>query len=159
MEHADDDDDDDVDDEDEQDDGNDKEDNEKDEIYERIKVLIDTLLKTGRSALEKQIQDFPEGGKGGAKVLTAEEVRDWHQSAHPSDLHDLDLKYDDHHEGDEEHHGELDDDNIPSNAATSFEERIGNNSLTVSEAEVEAMTIPDDYSPSNTPPIFITKPS
>ena len=114
-------------------------------------MLIDNLLKSGQRALEKQVQDFPEGGKGGAKVLTAEEVRDWHQSAQ---------EYDDHHEGDEEHHEELDDDNIPSNAATtSFEERIGNSSLTISEAEVEAMTIPDDYSPSNPPPIFITKPS
>jgi len=144
------DDDDDVDD-DEQDD---EEDNENDEIYQRIKVLIDNLLKSGQRALEKQIQDFPEGGKGGAKVLTAEEVRDWHQSTHPGYLHDLAHEHDDHHE---EHHEELDDDdNIPSNAATSFEEQIGNNSLTVSEAEVEAMTIPDDYPP---PPIFITKPS
>lgn len=116
---------------------------EKDEIYERIKILIENLLKTGQRALEKQANDFPETGKGGAKVLTAEEVMDWHQGTDGRE-HD--------HDNDDDHTQETGfDDGIVEQAA--------NKSLTASEAEVEAMTTPSDFSPSTPPPIFITKPS
>ncbi len=116
---------------------------EKDEIYERIKILIENLLKTGQRALEKQANDFPETGKGGAKVLTAEEVMDWHQGTDGRE-HD--------HDNDDDHTHETGfDDGIVEQAA--------NKSFTASEAEVEAMTIPSDFSPSTPPPIFITKPS
>jgi hypothetical protein len=121
---------------------------EKDEIYERIKILIDSLLKTGQRALEKQANDFPESGKGGAKVLTAEEVMDWHQSTDGREYDD-----DNNIRADDGHHTQ----------ETGFDdgiiEQASNESFTASEAEVEAMTIPSDCSPSTPPPIFITKPS
>jgi len=118
---------------------------EKDEIYERIKILIDSLLKTGQRALEKQANNFPETGKGGAKVLTAEEIMDWHQGTDGCEYdHD-----NDNHDDDTQETG-FDDGMI---------EKAANESLTASEAEVEAMTVPSDFSPSTPPPIFITKPS
>lgn len=117
----------------------------KDESYERIKLLVDNLLKSGQRALEKHAKDFSESGKGGAKVLTAEEVMDWHQGTGEDD----DSEHD--HDDDERHTQDISfDDNINEQAA--------NNSLTASEVEVEAMTIPFEHSPS-TPPIFITKPN
>ncbi len=48
-----------------------------DEAYRRVRSVIDTLLKSGRAALESKPEDFVGTGKGGAKVLTAEEVRTW----------------------------------------------------------------------------------
>lgn len=107
-----------------------------DEMYKRIKLIVDTLLQTGRKALETQIKDFPEGGKGGAKVLSAEELRDWHGS----------IEHDDpfqHVERDEQRPN-----NLLSEAELSFE---------TSEDEVEAMTLPKSspqQSPTS-PPIFI----
>ena len=120
-----------------------EEEDEKDEVYQRIRMLVDNLLSTGKRALEKRIEDFPGGGKVGAKVLTAEEVRDWH---HDNDSLD--------HDNDEEHlhqrEGVLEsqEDDMTMNA--------GNASLTASEAEVEAMTLHPIS--SSTPPIFITRP-
>jgi len=112
---------------------------EKDEIYHRISSLIDNLLNSGKRALEKQIEDFPEGGKGGAKVLSAEEVRDWHQGNDPSDNDNI-------------HDGHPDQHETPDNM------NVGDNSFTASEAEVEAMTL-RLISSSSPPPIFVTKPS
>lgn len=51
-----------------------------DEIYKRVKLMIESLISSGKKALETKIEDFQEGGKGGAKVLTAEEVQSWHRS-------------------------------------------------------------------------------
>ena len=51
-----------------------------DDTYKRIKLILDNLLQTGRRALETQVKDFPEGGKGGARVLSPEELRDWHSN-------------------------------------------------------------------------------
>ncbi|KAI0714905.1 hypothetical protein C8Q76DRAFT_440448 [Earliella scabrosa] len=70
-------------DEDEEEDEEDEEENQAivegkaDEAYRRVKSMIDTLLDSGRRALESQPEDFVGSGKGGAKVLTAEEVRTW----------------------------------------------------------------------------------
>ena len=47
--------------------------------YRRIKLIIETLLETGQKALEKTKQDFIDS-RGGAKVLTAEEVESWRDS-------------------------------------------------------------------------------
>ncbi|GLB35835.1 hypothetical protein LshimejAT787_0301230 [Lyophyllum shimeji] len=70
------------DDEDDDDDNDDDElDNDGDETYKRIKVILEGLIETGKRALERKPQDFPEGGKGGAKVLSADEVRSWRDSA------------------------------------------------------------------------------
>ncbi|KAG6817916.1 hypothetical protein H0H87_012384 [Tephrocybe sp. NHM501043] len=51
---------------------------ENDEPYARVKAILETLLDTGRRALESEPKDFMEGGpKGGAKVLSADEVRSY----------------------------------------------------------------------------------
>ena len=42
-----------------------------------MRSIIDTLLESGRRALESTPEDFVGTGKGTAKVLTAEEVRSW----------------------------------------------------------------------------------
>lgn len=52
---------------------------ESDEIYRRIKHIIENLLEMGKKALEKTQEDFIDA-KGGAKVLTAEEVESWRDS-------------------------------------------------------------------------------
>ncbi|KAF5323388.1 hypothetical protein D9611_005602 [Ephemerocybe angulata] len=51
-----------------------------DEIYKRVKLMLEGLISSGKKALETKIEDFPEGAKGVAKVLTAEEVQSWHRS-------------------------------------------------------------------------------
>lgn len=50
-----------------------------DETYRRIKLILENLLDTGRKALEKTKEDYMDA-KGGAKVLTAEEVESWRDS-------------------------------------------------------------------------------
>lgn len=50
-----------------------------DEIYKRVKLMLEGLISSGKKALETKVEDFAEGGKGGAKVLTAEEVKSWHR--------------------------------------------------------------------------------
>jgi len=47
--------------------------------YHRIKLIIENLLETGQKALEKTKQDAMDS-RGGAKVLTAEEVESWRDS-------------------------------------------------------------------------------
>ena len=49
----------------------------RDEVYKRIKVILEGLLESGKRALEARPEDFLEGVKGVAKVLNAEEVRSW----------------------------------------------------------------------------------
>ncbi|TFK19976.1 hypothetical protein FA15DRAFT_759695 [Coprinopsis marcescibilis] len=53
-----------------------------DEIYKRVKLMIDGLITAGRDALEAKVEDFSEGV---AKVLTAEEVQSWHRSNETGD--------------------------------------------------------------------------
>jgi midasin (ATPase involved in ribosome maturation) len=133
-----------ADDEDDAEDEDQEVEDEKDEIHHRISLLIDNMLSTGKRALEKEINDFPESGKGGAKVLTAEEVRDWHQATgSDNSVHDNIL--DEH----PDHEATLEPDDMPIDAS--------DNSFTASEAEVEAMTLL--ISSSTPPPIFVTKPS
>ncbi|KAJ2929238.1 hypothetical protein H1R20_g7854, partial [Candolleomyces eurysporus] len=55
-----------------------------DETYKRVKLMIENLISSGKKALETKVEDFQEGGKGGAKVLTAEEVQSWHRSNNDS---------------------------------------------------------------------------
>ncbi|KAJ3551414.1 hypothetical protein NP233_g13085 [Leucocoprinus birnbaumii] len=50
-----------------------------DETYRRIKFIIENLLETGKKALENTREDLMDA-KGGAKVLTAEEVESWRDS-------------------------------------------------------------------------------
>lgn len=49
----------------------------EDEVFKRVKIIIEGLLDAGKRALESKPGDFLEGSKGGAKVLHAEEVRIW----------------------------------------------------------------------------------
>ena len=105
-------------------------------MYKRIKLMVDNLLQTGRKALETEVKDFPEGGKGGAKVLSPEELRDWHGS----NEHDDDLTQD----------VERRPNNVLVEAELSFDE--------TSEDEVEAIILPNtppQQSPTP-PPILIT---
>ncbi|RPD57096.1 hypothetical protein L227DRAFT_507263 [Lentinus tigrinus ALCF2SS1-6] len=70
---------DDDDEEDEDDEEDDKEllEGKADKAYQRVRVMIEGLLESGRRALESKPEDFVNSSKGGAKVLTAEEVRNW----------------------------------------------------------------------------------
>jgi hypothetical protein len=125
---------------DDEDDGEDDDDEgeaaeDGDEIYKRIKAILEGLLASGKRALERSTT---EGGKGGAKVLSAEEVRTWQGSS--GDISDHETR------------SVRDDDNIgtplprPSNELTS-------------EDEVEAMMLSSDsplQSPG-APPILITE--
>ena len=125
-----------------------------DEIYKRIKVILDGLLESGQAALETQVKDFPEGGRGGAKVLSPEELKDYHGNQ--------DLAGEGSHEqrlglGQRDQH---DDDDMPSEADMSFDS-VGNDTLNyASEDEVESMTIPAGSPPRSSPPpppILITQ--
>ena len=107
-----------------------------DEAYKRIKLILDNLLQTGRRALETQVKDFPEGGKGGAKVLSPEELRDWHGS--------------NEHELQSTQQVDRRPNNVLPEAELSFDD-----DMLSSEDEVEAMTS-RPQSPS-LPPILITQ--
>jgi hypothetical protein len=56
-----------------------------DESYRRIKAILEGLIETGKRALEAKPGDFSDSGKGGAKVLSAEEVRNWRGSSGDSE--------------------------------------------------------------------------
>jgi hypothetical protein len=53
------------------------EDEQGDEVYKRLRLMIEGLIENGKRALETNPGDFIGSGKGGAKVLSAEEVRSW----------------------------------------------------------------------------------
>ncbi|KAH0591097.1 hypothetical protein H2248_001202 [Termitomyces sp. 'cryptogamus'] len=59
------------------DDDDSDQDESKDEVYVRIKAILENLLDTGRRALQSTPADFVQPGKGGAKVLSPDEVRSW----------------------------------------------------------------------------------
>jgi len=63
-----------------------------DEIYKRIKMMLEVLLKTGQEALDRKTEDFGGGAKGAAKVLSPQEVKDWRGGAddHDGD-HDISM--------------------------------------------------------------------
>ena len=51
-----------------------------DESFNRVRLIIDGLLETGRNALKAKVEDFGPA-KGGAKVLHESEVRNWRYSS------------------------------------------------------------------------------
>ncbi|KAF8899061.1 hypothetical protein BD779DRAFT_1486819 [Infundibulicybe gibba] len=53
----------------------------EDEVYKRIKLIIEGLLESGKRALEVKWEDSPDGPKSGTKVLSADEVRSWRDSS------------------------------------------------------------------------------
>ena len=76
---------------DDDDDGEDEDDveetEETDDVFLRVKVIVENLLESGRRALETKVADF--GGVGSvAKVLSAEEARSWRRNSLVDDDHD-----------------------------------------------------------------------
>ncbi|EEB90875.1 hypothetical protein MPER_10860 [Moniliophthora perniciosa FA553] len=77
------------DDEDEEEDNNDDEDDDNngngpgdaDDSFLRLRMLVDDMIETGKKALASTPDDFMKSGKGGAKVLTEEEVKNWRDSS------------------------------------------------------------------------------
>lgn len=127
---------------DDEDDGEDDDEDEGDavedgdEIYKRIKAILEGLLASGKRALERSTT---EGGKGGAKVLSAEEVRTWQGSS--GDISDHETR------------SARDDDNIGTPLP-----RPPSNELT-SEDEVEALMLSGDspFQSPGAPPILVTE--
>ncbi|KAG6837335.1 hypothetical protein H0H93_011430 [Arthromyces matolae] len=78
-------------DDDDDDEEEEEEEEAKDETYSRIKDILDNLLQSAKTALERQPADFVEPGKGGAKVLSADEVASWRREGEDEedDIHDL----------------------------------------------------------------------
>ena len=106
----------------------------QDEMYCRVKGLIDALLGSGRKALATTPDDLREGGKGGTKVLSAEEVRTWR-------------------DGDVESE---DEPGRPGRPLTPLRVAVpgGDNDELQSEDEVEAIVLEPDVAP--VPPITVT---
>lgn len=48
-----------------------------DETYRRVKSMLETLIDSGRKALESKPEDFKASGVGITKVLSEEEARTW----------------------------------------------------------------------------------
>lgn len=115
-----------------------------DQVYQRIKVMLEGLLESGRRALETTADDFSTGAKGVAKVLNPEEVRTWRDSSggvpqieQENTIHQRILA-------------------SPSHASFADSENPD------SEDEVEAMMLPGNLSsqsPTTPPPILITESS
>jgi hypothetical protein len=128
---------------DEDDDADDKEEeedrpNDGDQMYKRIKAMLEALLDSGRKALEA---DFSKGAKGMAKVLNAEEVRTWRDSGGTPD-HETQI--------------EQEDSNTIHQGVSSSHVVFSDGENLESEEEVEAMMLPSDLSPQS-PPILITE--
>ncbi|KAF8346962.1 hypothetical protein F5887DRAFT_1073042 [Amanita rubescens] len=70
---------DDDDDDDGEEDDDVEETEETDDVFLRVKVIVENLLESGRRALETKVADF--GGVGVAKVLSAEEARSWRRNS------------------------------------------------------------------------------
>lgn len=120
-------------------------------MYKRVKVIIDELIETGKRALQSKPEDFLEGGKGGAKVLHAEEVRMWRDSAGSL----LEVGREEGH--DRGSHLGPDDSMSSSRPVSPSLVTIPDSSMS-SEGEVEAMTsiILESTPPGLPPPITVT---
>ena len=136
-------------------DGDDDEDEEngaasgtEDEVYKRVRVLIDGLIETGNNALNSNPKDFVDLSKGGAKVLHAEEVRLWRRDSGVGDgsVRQPDFTV---------------DDSMSSSRPISPSHIAVPDSDISSEGEVEAMTsmVLTIASPGVLPPITITNSS
>jgi hypothetical protein len=130
------------DDEDENDADEERRDETHDEVYKRVKAIIEGLIETGQRALESTPEDFLEGSKGGAKVLHAEEVRMWRYSGG---------------EGREDSHLGLGDSISSSRAISPSHVVVLDSDDISSEGEVEAITsFALDSAPGLPPPITVT---
>ncbi|EPQ60450.1 hypothetical protein GLOTRDRAFT_135128 [Gloeophyllum trabeum ATCC 11539] len=128
-----------------------QEDEGDDPAYKRVVTILEGLLEVGRRALETKPEDFVEQSKGGAKVLTAEEVQNWRNRAVSggSEVTNVPSEY-------------LDTDAA---GETSFDSSVSPSHLIVSatddgatsEEEVEAlMAEPVPIPPASIPPITIS---
>jgi hypothetical protein len=117
-----------------------------DQVYKRIKVLLEGLLDSGRRALETTTANFSQGAKGVAKVLNAEELRTWRDSSGGMSDHQTQIEQED---GNTIHLGIF---SSPSHVVSLDNENLE------SEEEVEAI-LPDDLLPQSpiAPPILITE--
>lgn len=130
---------------DDEDEENDAASGTEDEVYKRVKVIIDGLIETGNNALKSQPEDFVDLSKGGAKVLHAEEVRMWRRDSGVGDesMHQHDFTL---------------DDSMSSSRPISPSHIAVPDSDVSSEGEVEAMTsmILAAAPPGVLPPITVT---
>ena len=105
--------------------------------------MIEGLLDSGRRALESKPEDFVGTGKGGAKVLTAEEVRNWRGDDNETETRSV-----------------LGADPSPSSSRPLTPSRVAvpdSDDGLDSEDEVEAtLDEPDSRPPAPLPPITIT---
>lgn len=142
-----------ADEDDDEDDETNEEPKDGDEVYKRIKVILEGLLESGQRALAAKTEDFSEGGKGVAKVLNAEELRTWRDSSGGMSDHeshadkDLDSTGDRHLLSPSRIAVPDDDDDDDDNDGLNSEE------------EVEAMTLTSSSRRSSPapPPILITE--
>ncbi|THV07470.1 hypothetical protein K435DRAFT_258619 [Dendrothele bispora CBS 962.96] len=120
-----------------------------DDIYRRMRVRMNDLIETAQRALEMSSKDFVGVG-GGKKVLSAEEVRDWRDSAGEAGG-ELDERSD---------FGEIQGEKDKDQERRTRKKEGGDGADSEDEEdEVEAMTIPKDSrspSPSPTPDILVT---
>ncbi|KAG7099667.1 hypothetical protein E1B28_001492 [Marasmius oreades] len=111
-----------------------------DSAFMRVRMLINDMVESGKRALASKPEDFMVEGKGGTKVLTAEEVRFWRDSSGGTEEPTL-------HEGR----------TSPSRSAIP---NLHDGDELDSEDEVAAMTLPhSDSSSSGTPLVVGTPPS
>ena len=108
-----------------------------DETYRRVKTMIELLLETGRKALESKVPDDLEGARGGTKVLNADEVRSWRDSADENDFVNMNA-------------------DLALLNGSGNPRSVRNNDNYTSEEEVEDMITPDAATSSPIPPIHIT---
>ncbi|KAF5312143.1 hypothetical protein D9619_002603 [Psilocybe cf. subviscida] len=151
--------------EDEEDETSDVDDTHGDEIYKRIKIIIENLLKSGEEALIAPTSIDTDGSRNTTKVLTAAEVNDYHNNG----TGELEEQDDNRSVGNNTRRSispndeqfEYDSD-VPEDEADAYL-RTGNdrgNMTMTSEDEVEAMMHePGRRSLSTTPPILITEPT
>ncbi|KAK0465527.1 uncharacterized protein EV420DRAFT_1637653 [Desarmillaria tabescens] len=123
--------------EEDEDEGEDGEEVPGDETYLHVKLLLDNLLQAAKQALETKPSDFET--RGGAKVLSAEEVENWRD-------HEADPP------GDDETKTGANTSVSPSRANASIDDE---SETFDSEDEVEALTMPSPSSPP--PPVIVTR--
>ncbi|KAG1757230.1 hypothetical protein EDB19DRAFT_1900771 [Suillus lakei] len=115
-----------------------------DEVYVRVKDMLEGLLESGRKALERTPNDFRQGLS--AKVLNADEVRSWRDSGQESDVILDGRSRGDSREAQATVHLSPSHVAVPDSDDDDF-----------SEDEVERLTLePDTPPPTHLPPIRIT---
>ncbi|KAH7886054.1 hypothetical protein F5I97DRAFT_1191395 [Phlebopus sp. FC_14] len=132
---------------DDDDDSEDFSDGAKDVTFHRVRVLLESLIETGKSALEKKPGDFRESLA--TKVLNAEELRFWHVSGqHPaSDGDQLDS-----------HAAEVDDETIHNHLSSAYIAMPGSDSESSPRSEQAGFTLDPGPRSVALPPITITHP-